>query len=186
MTISSRSSAQAALSRLAARPPHAAEMAESDLPLLLRAPSIGILWMVAVLTVVTLAALSRIRLPHVARGVVAAVTAADSQQILLLLPPSSRSRVKPGQLVTVDTGGAASPVMLRIEHSDPELLDAPRARSRYPTSPGLLVHVTSPKVVVHLQPCGPRACLTTRDGTAHAATAMLGVRTLASYVFPEP
>ena len=186
MTTSNQPHVQTALRRLAARPPHAAEINDSDLPRLLRAPSVVIIWMIAMVTVIALVALSRVRVPHVVRGVVTTVTvkAAQHQETLLLLPPSARSSVRAGQIVSVDTGGA-KPLTLRIASVEPEPLDVRGARSRYPASAGVLVHLASPKVAVHLDSCQPGVCLTTLRESAYSATATLGVRTLASYVVPD-
>lgn len=191
--------------------PHCA--AALPLPLFLRAPCIGLLWGLALLTVVTGFTLGRIRLPRVARGVAVAVEPApDSLALLLLLPPSARGELRPGIRTTIDTGdGDATGLTVPVASVEPELLDASTARRRFPHRANLLAQLDGPKLVAWLSRCsgtdartgtdtgtgtdpdpapanpGPSSnrCLTLTPGASYVATAALGTRSLVSYAMPE-
>ncbi len=181
-----------ALRRLAVNRPSAAGNPDVALPFLLRAPTLAVLWALALLTVVGTLAIGRIRLPNVARGVVTTVrpiAGAQAHLTLMILEPTAVNHVRPGQLVTVDTGGAA-PMRLAVSSVEPTLLDLGAARARFRAPEHLAAHLDSPKLVAYLTACTARACLTPqglvpRDGGAYRATLTLGIRTLASYALPR-
>ena len=143
--------------------------AQSDLPLptLLRTPSIVVLWVLALSTVVAAMTLGRVRVPRLARGVVVvSVGAHDSLTPRLLLPASARAFVEPGQLAAIDTGGT-SPLVLRV-------------------GPRPLPPADRDTVSVTLEPCRAGRCLAHATSQRFAATAPLGTRSLASFAFPHP
>ena len=156
------------------------------LPLLLRAPWLAALWGLTLVTVVAALALGRIRVPRVAAGVVvAARSGGDSLSLLLLLPPSARAYVRPGQLASLDTGGQDSLVLLVSSVSD-SLLDAARARRSFHDPASVVAQLDAPKLVARLEPCRDGRCLPAAPGASYAARARLGTRTLASYAMPRP
>jgi hypothetical protein len=181
MTDTNDTAVRAALLQLGARSSAAADL---SFPLLLRAPAIALLWATLVVVLVSLLALSRIRLPHTARGVAVSVhTGADSATLMMLLPAAVQPYVRPGQQATLDVGNAR-PLVLDVAHVDSALLDASGARRRFPHASQLLAHLDAPKVAVTLAPCAATpACLTPSVGSVYAATASLGTRSLASYAW---
>ena len=133
------------------------------LPLLLRSPYIALLWALVLSTVVAALALGHTRVPRTERGVVvASPSAADGLTPLLMLPSSARAYVKPGQVAAIDTGGS-DPLKLVITSVD----------------------TGGPKVVAHLSRCHEGHCLSLAAGSNYAATAALGLRSLASYALPR-
>ena len=143
--------------------------ATADLPLppLLRTPSIALLWMLSLATVVAAMTLGHVRVPRVARGVVVVERdARDSLTPRLLLPASARPFVQPSQLVAIDTGGG------------------PPFVSR--TAPRTLARANRETVSVALEPCRVGHCLPYTTNQRFTATATLGTRSLASFAFPQP
>jgi hypothetical protein len=176
---------RAALKRLST--PRSPSTSGGDLPLprLVRAPYLAVTWLIALATVVATLALGRIHVPHTARGVAVAVGATgDSLTLLLVLPPSARDHVRPGQLATLDTGGAA-PLALPVTRVEHDLLDAPAARRRFRGAASLVAQLDAPKLVVQLARCQGDRCLTPHPGSSYAATTSLGTRSLASYAMPR-
>jgi hypothetical protein len=143
--------------------------ANADLPLpaLLRTPSIALLWMLSLSTVVAAMTLGHVRVPRVARGVVVVEHhARDGLTPRLLLPASTRPFVQPSQLVAIDTGGGP-PLVLR-------------------TGPRMLARADRETVSVALEPCRGGHCLPYSTNQRFTATATLGTRSLASFAFPQP
>ena len=143
--------------------------ANGDLPLpaLLRTPSIAVLWMLSLTTVVAAMTLGRVRVPRLARGVVVVERHAhDSLTPRLLLPASARGFVQPGQLTAIDTGGG-SPFVSSIVA-------------------GTLAQADGETVSVALEPCRAGHCLPYSTNQRFTATATLGTRSLASFAFPQP
>ena len=141
--------------------------ADLPLPALLRTPSIALLWMFSLSTVVAAMTLGHVRVPRVARGVVV-VERHDRDGLTprLLLPASTRAFVQPSQPVAIDTGGGP-PFILR-------------------TAPGTLARADRETVSVALEPCRPGHCLPYSTNQRFTATATLGTRSLASFAFPQP
>jgi hypothetical protein len=162
-------------------PPRVSEPTPASTPLLLKTPAIAVLWMGALLTLASLLAIGRMRVPHVVRGAVVAVRdERDSVALLLLVPASERRFIAAGQEATIDVG--PSTAVLPLASADPVLIDAATARREFRGgTPSLIAQLDAPKLAVRLARCGPRGCLTPRVGDTFAATARLGVRSLASY-----
>ena len=143
--------------------------ANADLPLpaLLRTPSIAVLWMLSLSTVVAAMTLGHVRVPRVARGVVVVERhARDGLTPRLLLPASTRAFVQPSQPVAIDTGGG-HPFVLR-------------------TTSRTLARADRETVSVALEPCRAGRCLPYSTNKRFTATATLGTRSLASFAFPQP
>jgi hypothetical protein len=170
-----------ALWRLTASDASRATVPDTAPPFFLRAPSIALLWTLTLLALVGLLALSRVRVPRVVRGAVVAVrTESHDVTLLLLVPPSARPYVKPGQHAQLATGDA-QPLTLDVAAVESGLLDAAGARRRYPLQPSVLAQVEDPRLVVRLTPCARPGCLTPSVGDTYRATASAGTRSLASY-----
>ena len=155
------------------------------LPLLFRAPAIALMWIAAIVALVGLLALGRVRVPLLARGVAVAAGASDESSLLLLLPASMASRVAAGQRATIDVGDER-PISLAVVSVEASLMDASAARRRFPGSPAVLTHFDTPKVVAVLAACNEDTrCLTRPLGDMYPASATLGTRSLASYAWPD-
>jgi hypothetical protein len=160
-----------------------ASAGSSDLPALvfLKTPAIVGLWLATLVAVTSILALGRVQVPRVARGVAVTVRAESGDTaLLLLLPPSARAYVQPGQQAKLDTG-YASTMLLTVKAVDTELLSASTARQRFAYSTSLIGQLDVPKLVVRLSPCEPHGCLTPTIGEAYAATMLAGTRSIASY-----
>ena len=174
---------RAALLRLGTSRTLSAE--DVSLPLLFRAPAIALMWIAAIIALVGLLALGRVRVPLLARGVAVAAGAGGESSLLLLLPASVASRVAVGQRATIDVGDER-PVSLAVVSIETSLMDAGAARRRFPGAPAVLTHFDTPKVVAVLADCRDEArCLTREPGRMYPATAALGTRSLASYAWPD-
>lgn len=169
-----------ALWRLTAPRPLSSD-ASGHTPFLLRTPAIAALWGATLLAVVALLALGRVRVPRVERGTVVAVGAgADSVALILLLPPTARPFLAPGQTLALDTGGSG-PTIARVTSVDETLLDVATARRAFPGQASLIAQLDAPKLAARVTSCRDVGCLTPHAGETFAATARLGTRSLASY-----
>jgi len=154
------------------------------MPLFARAPYIAVLWASTLVALASLLALSRVRVPRIARGTVVAVPdVADTVTLLLLLPASSRPFVAEGQRAEVQTGHGQQ-LVVNTARVEPELLDATSALERFAAQPEMLVQLTEPKVAVRIARCGVGGCLTPHLGETYAARASIGTRSLVSYAVP--
>lgn len=173
-----------ALSRLTEPRSSSDDMHGARMPLFARAPYVVVLWVATLVALGSLLALSRLRVPRVARGTVVAVPAATNGiTLLLLLPASSRPFVTAGQRAEVRTASGQQ-LILNTAQVESELLDANTARNRFAEQPAVLVQLADPKVAVRLSPCGAGGCLTPRVGETYTARAAIGTRSLASYALP--
>ena len=144
-----------------------AQNGDLPLPALLRTPTIAVLWMLSLATVVATMTLGRARVPRLARGVVVVEQSTrDSLTPRLLLPASARVFVRPGQLTAIDTGGG-SPFISSI-------VTGPVAQADRET------------VSVAVESCQAGRCLPHSTSQRFTATATLGTRSLASFAFPQP
>jgi hypothetical protein len=158
---------------------------ELPLPRLLQSPSIVLMWALVLSTVVAALVLGRIRVPRIAQGVVvSAGPTADSLTPVLLLPPSARRFVKPGQLAAIDTGGSEA-MSLAIATVEPALRNAARTRQRFALPPELVADRDTAALVAQLERCSRGHCLPLSARTRYAATAALGTRSLASFALPR-
>src|SRR5690348_14777249 len=174
-----------AFARLTATRASSATTTDAQLPPAFRAPWLIALWAATLLTVIALLAIGRIRVPDVAQGAVVAVAEErDSVALLLLLPPSARSRVHVGQRASLDTG--SDTLALDVVGVDSLLLDAATARRRFADPATLVAHLGTPRLVVRLARCHAGRCLTSRAGGTYAASALFGTRSLASYAVSGP
>lgn len=154
------------------------------LPLLLRTPTVVLLWVFAVASAVGALALGRISVPRVVRGDVVGVGAgSDSLTPVLLLPRSARAHISSGQIVAVDTGDGA-PLMLAIRFDSATAASdsfvrqhAPRSRVGFAADTALMA--------VPLERCRGNRCLALSVGRHYSATAALGTRSLASFALPR-
>jgi hypothetical protein len=154
------------------------------MPLFARAPYIAVLWASTLVALGSLLALSRVRVPRIARGTVVAVPdVADSVTLLLLLPASSRPFVTEGQRAEVHTGHGQQ-LVVNTARVEPELLDATSALERFAVQPAMLVQLAEPKVAVRIARCGVGGCLTPHMGETYDARASIGTRSLVSYAVP--
>ena len=171
-----------ALWRLTALRVEAAGGDGAPLPLFLRTPSVVCLWMAALLVVIGLLTLGRVRLPRITRGTAVVVRAAPNDTALfLLLPASAHTHMTQAQHAELDTG--RDTLSLGVMALDSALLDVNAARKRY-AEPSLVMQLGAPKVIARLARCNHERCLTLIPGTTYTATARTGTRTLASYALP--
>ena len=149
------------------------------LPLLIRTPSLVLLWTIALGIVVSALALSRVRVPRTVRAtVVVPIAGADSLTPLLLLPSTAGAYVIPGQLATVDTGGSGTIVV--------PIVSTPVPLNRRALPPWLArIEKDSGTIAARLERCHAERCVPFSPGAAYDATAALGTRSLASYALPR-
>ena len=164
----------------------AAEAYVTPLPPLLHTPYLIAFWALLLLIGIVALALGRVHLPYAVNGVVVAMNDAANpteHQTLLLLPAASHGEVRAGTVVTVDTG-ELHPDTMSVTSVEPQLLDERTGRARFASPAGLLPHLDSPRAVAHVA-CQSSRCLTPDAGIGYRATAVLGSRTIASYVMPR-
>lgn len=145
------------------------------LPVLLRTPSLVLLWTLAVGIVVAALALGRVRVPRTVNAtVVVPATGPDSLTPLLLLPRGVRAFVAPGHVATIHTGDAGTIGVA--------ILSTPTAVPQRSIPPWLdRAGTDSSTVAVRLERCHDNRCLPLTPGATYRATATLGTRSLASY-----
>jgi hypothetical protein len=155
------------------------------LPRLLQSPYIALVWALVLSTVVAALALGRIRVPRTVPGiVVSAVSAPDGLTPVLLLPPSVRQFIKPGQLAVIDTGGA-EPMSLAIASIEPATPGVSSPRQSSASSLTIAASHDTSALVARLERCNRSHCLSLAAATRYTASAALGTRSLASFALPH-
>jgi hypothetical protein len=154
------------------------------LPAILHNPTLLVLWLLILSSVVAGLLLGRVRIPRTAHGLVVTeqtTSATDTLTPVLLLPAWSRAFLQPGKVASVDTGGTQQ-LTVTIADVDARPLTLASARHLLSAPNASLSTIDTTMVVARLKPC--TRCPKLAPGTRYTATAHLGSRPLASFALP--